>query len=92
VWEWLNCMHVDTSEGGAVMSRCGFRSVHYLDVNTLGSVSCSEFGGGRFSEVANVLQVWDFQSVTRAVSASRSVRSGRFYCIHSPNYHRVGRL
>ena len=40
-----------------------------------------EFGGGRFSEVANVLQVWDFQSVTRAlsalgsVSASRSVRS-----------------
>jgi len=33
------------------------------------------------------LQVWDFQSVTRAlsalgsVSASRSVRSGRFYCI-----------
>ena len=45
------------------------------------SVRCSEFGGGRFSEVANVLQVWDFQSVTRAlsalgsVSASRSVRS-----------------
>ena len=39
-----------------------------------------------FSEVANVLQVWDFQSVTRtlsalgSVSASRSVRSGRFYC------------
>ena len=30
VWEWLNCMHVDTSEGGAVMSRCGFRSVRYL--------------------------------------------------------------
>jgi len=29
-------MHVDTSEGGAVMSRCGFRSVHYLDVNALG--------------------------------------------------------
>ena len=51
------------------------------------SVRCSEFGGGRFSEVANVLQVWDFQSVTRAlsalgsVSASRSVCSGRFYCI-----------
>ena len=59
---------------------------------TRDSVRCSEFGGGRFSEVANVLQVWDFQSVTRAVSASRSVRSGRFYCIHSPNYHRVGRL
>ena len=51
------------------------------------SVRCSEFRGGRFSEVANVLQVWDFQSVTRtlsalgSVSASRSVRSGRFYCI-----------
>ena len=50
------------------------------------SVRCSEFRGGRFSEVANVLQVWDFQSVTRtlsalgSVSASRSVRSGRFYC------------
>ena len=36
VWEWL---HVDTSEGGAVMSRCGFRSVRYLEVkirNTAG--------------------------------------------------------
>ena len=32
VWEWLNCMHVDTSEGGAVMSRCGFRSVRYLEL------------------------------------------------------------
>ena len=32
VWEWLNCMHVDTSEGGAVMSRCGFWSVCYLEV------------------------------------------------------------
>ena len=88
VWEWLNCMHVDTSEGGAVMSKCGFRSVRYLEVKircfgTKDSVRCSEFGGGRFSEVANVLQVWDFQSVTRALSAlgsvstSRSVRSGR---------------
>ena len=53
---------------------------------TKNSVRCSEFRGGRFSEVANVLQVWDFQSVTRtlsalgSVSASRSVRSGRFYC------------
>jgi len=57
-----------------------------LQKRTKDSVRCSEFGGGRFSEVANVLQVWDFQSVTRAlsalgsVSASRSVRSGRFYC------------
>ena len=75
VWEWLNCMHVGGG-GGAVMSRCGFRSVR-----------CSEFRGGRFSEVTSVFQVRDFQSVTRtlsalgSVSASRSVRSGRFYCI-----------
>jgi len=53
---------------------------------TKDSVCCSEFGDGRFSEVANVLQVWDFQSVTRAlsalggVSASRSIHSGRFSC------------
>ena len=84
-----------TSEEVAAMSRCGFRSVRYLEVKntwqkrfgTKDSVRCSEFRGGRFSEVANVLQVWDFQSVTRtlsalgSVSASRSVRSGRFYCI-----------
>ena len=81
-------MHVDTSEGGAVMSKCGFRSVRYLEVKircfgTKDSVHCSEFGGGRFLEVANVLKVCDFQSVTRALSAlgsvstSRSVRSGR---------------
>ena len=54
---------------------------------TKDSVRYSEFRGGRFSEVANVLQVWDFQSMTRTlsalgnVSASRSVRSGRFYCM-----------
>ena len=42
--------------------------------------------GGLFSEVANVLWVWDFQSVTRtlsalgSVSAFRTVRSGRFDC------------
>ena len=51
------------------------------------SVRCSEFRGGRFSEVANVLHKRDFQSVIAtlsavgSVSASRSVRSGRFYCI-----------
>ena len=89
VWEWLNCMHVDTSEGGAVMSRCGFRSVRNLEIeirckNALGPRLVS---AARSLEVANVLQAWDFQSVTRAlsalgsVSASRSVRSGRFYCI-----------
>ena len=51
------------------------------------SVRCSEFRGGRFSEVANVLHKRDFRSVIAtlsavgSVSASRSVRSGRFYCI-----------
>ena len=50
------------------------------------NVRCPEFRGGRFSEVANVLHKRDFQSVTGTlsalgrVSASRSVRSGRFYC------------
>ena len=50
------------------------------------SVRCPEVRGGRFSEVANVLHKRDFQSVTGtlsalgSVSASRSVRSGRFYC------------
>ena len=49
------------------------------------SVRCPEFRGGRFSEVGNVL--WDFQSGPEAlsslgsVSASRSVRFRRFYCI-----------
>jgi len=77
------------------MSRCGFRSVRYLEVK----IRCKSVFGPRivsavrslevvrFSEVANVLQVWDFESVTTAlsalgsVSASRSVRSGRLYCI-----------
>ena len=51
-------------------------------------VRCPEFGGGRFSEVANVLYIWDFRSVTSSlsalgsVSASRTVRSERFNCIH----------
>ena len=51
------------------------------------SVCYSEFRGGRFSEVANVLHKRDFQSVTAtlsavgSVSASRSVRSGKFYCM-----------
>ena len=57
-------------------------------------VRCPEFRGGRFSEVANVLYVWDFQSVTGtlsavgSVSASRSVRSERFYCT-SPSVNPV---
>ena len=32
-----------------------------------------EFGGGCFLEVANLLQIWGFQSVTRALSALGSV-------------------
>ena len=49
-------------------------------------VRCPESGSVRFSEVANVLQLWYFQSVTRQVSvvawvsASRRVRYGRFHC------------
>ena len=44
---------------------------------TKDSVRCSEFGGGRFWEVVNVLQVWDFQSVTRVLSALGSVSASR---------------
>ena len=75
-------MHVQVRELGAVMSWWGFRSVRYLEVKvhctnafnlSKDSVRCSEFGGGRFSEVANVLQVWDSQSVTIALSALGSV-------------------
>ena len=88
----MGVAELHASEGGAVMSRCGFRSVHYLELkiqckSALDSVLCSEFRGGCFSEVANVLQVWDFQSMTRtlsalgSVSAFWSVHSGRFYCI-----------
>ena len=76
-----------TSEGGAVMSRC---TVWFLE--------CALFGGKNTLQMVFAVrslevvasrrlpQVWDFQSVTRAlsalgsVSASRSVRSGKFYC------------
>ena len=112
VWEWLNCMHVDTSEGGAVINNVkvwfpecplfGGKNTLQKCFGTTDSVRCSEFRGGRFSEVANVLQVWDFQSVTRtlsalgSVSASRSVRSGRFYCIRlsglTPKYAYVAKF
>ena len=63
------------------------KNVRCSAVGTEKSVRCPEFRGGRFSDVANVLYKRDFQSVTGAlsalgsVSASRSVRSGRFYCI-----------
>ena len=38
---------------------------------TYDNVRCPEFRGGRFSEVANVLQVSDFQSVTGTLFATR---------------------
>ena len=50
-------------------------------------VRCPESGSVRFSEVANILQLCYFHSVTRQVSvvtwvsASRRVRYGRFHCI-----------
>ena len=53
VWEWLNCMHVDTSEGGAVMSRCGFRSVRYLEVK----IRCKNALGPRIVSAARSLEV-----------------------------------
>ena len=97
VWEWLNCMHVDASEEGAVNVKVWFvecplfggKNTLQKCFGTKDSVHCLEFRGGRFSEVASVLQVWYFQSVTRtlstlgSVSASRSVRSGRFYCSYA---------
>ena len=89
------CVRVRVQEGSGYNVKVWFPECSLFgDKNTLrkrfgakDSVRCSEFRGGRFSEVANVLQVWDFKSVTRtlsalgSVSASRSVRSGRFYCI-----------
>ena len=68
--------------------------VHCSAVGTVKSVRCPEFRGGRFSEVANVLHKWDFQSVTctlsalGSVSASLSVCSGRFYCTTVKNHNR----
>ena len=53
VWEWLNCMHVDTSEGGAVMSRCGFRSVRYLEVK----IRCKNALGPRIVSAVRSLEV-----------------------------------
>ena len=53
VWEWLNCMHVDTSEGGAVMSRCGFRSVRYLEVK----IRCKNALGPRIVSAVRNLEV-----------------------------------
>ena len=56
VWEWLNCMHVDTGEGGAVMSRCGFRSVRYLEVK----IRCINALGPRIVSAVQSLEVVAF--------------------------------
>ena len=53
VWEWLNCMPVDTSEGGTVTSRCGFRSVRYLEVK----ISCKNALGPRVVSTVRSLEV-----------------------------------
>ena len=81
VWEWLNCMHVDTSEGGAVNVKVWFpecplfggKNTSQKRFGTKDSVRCLEFRSGCFSEVASVLQVWDFQSVTRTLSTLGNV-------------------
>ena len=52
-WEWLNCMHIDTSKGGAVMSRCGFRSVRYLEVK----IRCKNTLGPRIVSAVRSLEV-----------------------------------
>ena len=95
VWAWLKCMHAHMRTSAAIVKvwfpECplfGGKNTWQKRFGTTDSVRCPEFRGGRFSEVANVLQVSGFQSVTRtlsalgSVSASRSVRSGRFYCIY----------
>ena len=52
MWEWLNCMHVDTSEG-AIMSRCGFRSVRHLEVK----IHCKNALGPRIVSAVRNLDV-----------------------------------
>ena len=52
MWEWLNYMHVDTSKGGAVMSRCGFRSIRYLEVK----IRCINALGPR---IVSAVQSWE---------------------------------
>ena len=62
------------------------KNVQCSIVGTEKGVCCPEFRGGCFSEVSNVLHKQDFQfmagtlSALGSVSASRSVRIGRFYC------------
>jgi len=49
----LHACRVDTSEGGAVMSRCGFRSVHYLEVK----IRCKNALGPRIVSAVRSLEV-----------------------------------
>ena len=51
----------------------GGKSTLQKHFGTKDGVRCLEFRGCHFSEVANVLQVWDFQSVTRTLSALGSM-------------------
>jgi len=46
-------IYVDTSEGGAVMSRCGFRSVRYLVVK----IRCKNALGPRIVSAVRSLEV-----------------------------------
>ena len=63
-------VHVDTSEGGAVMSRCGFRSVRYLEVK----IGCKNALGPRI-----VSAVWSLEVV-----ASRRLPMYYKYGIFNP--------
>jgi len=49
--------HVDTSEGGAVISRCGCRSVHYLEVK----IRCKNALGPRIVSAVRSLEVVAFR-------------------------------
>ena len=76
-------MRVTYSEGVAAISRCGLEYPLFGGKNTLqkrfgtkDSVRCSEV---RFSEVANV---WDFQSVTRTLSAMWSLSALLYQTYH----------
>ena len=50
VREWLTCRY---NEGGAVMSRCGFRSVRYLEVKR----RCKNALGPRIGSAVRSLEV-----------------------------------
>ena len=76
VWAWLNgmCAYIDKARALSMMRRSEANDkVWFLECRLFGgkntwqkcfgttdSVRCSKFRGVRFSEVGNVLQVWDF--------------------------------